>query len=89
MALFRQTGNSLGMATALEGLGETWLKKDSQEAARHFGKAEAIRNQIGAILPRIDRPGYERAIASIQTKPGEAAFMETWGVGRDVSEFHP
>jgi len=54
-------------------------------AVRLCGMAEALRETIGAPLPPIERPAYERTIAAACAQLGEEAFARARTEGRSMS----
>ncbi len=56
-----------------------------ERAARLWGVAEALREAIGAPLPPDERPDYEREVAAVRARLGEAAFAAAWQEGRALS----
>jgi predicted ATPase/DNA-binding XRE family transcriptional regulator len=83
MELYRQMGNRLGVATALEASATLTMSKNPAKAAELFGASEAIRTELGAPLPRIDKPGFERDIGLIRAQLGDDAFARAWERGSD------
>jgi predicted ATPase/DNA-binding SARP family transcriptional activator/DNA-binding CsgD family transcriptional regulator len=55
---------------------------DGTRAARLYGAAEALRETIGAPLPPVDRPDYDRSVAAARSRLDEAAFAAAWAEGR-------
>lgn len=54
-------------------------------AVRLFAAAEAIQEQMGAILPESMRSRMRQALAAAQTQLGETAFADAWAEGRAMS----
>ncbi len=54
----------------------------SGRAARLWGAAEAIREQIGAPLPLAEHARYAAAVAHARAALGEHAFEAAWAEGR-------
>ena len=54
-------------------------------AARLWGAAEALRENIKVSLPRVARPEYEQAVALVRTRLGEKAFTTAWQEGRAMT----
>ncbi|MGE5249410.1 MAG: ATP-binding protein [Bacteroidota bacterium] len=82
LALFREAGSRLGIATALEGFAAAALHQDARAAARLLGTAAAVRLAIGAPLPPVDRPAYEADLDVLRAALGEAAFADAWARGQ-------
>jgi hypothetical protein len=73
---FSESGSRLGIATALEVFAALEMSEHPERAARLFGSAEALRSAIGAPLPPVDRPGYERDVAAVRAQIGEPGLAE-------------
>ena len=79
LELFRGLGHKLGIAEALEELGAVSAAQgDGAQAAMLFGAAHALREQMGAPLPLVDRAGHDSLLAACRAQLGEAAFAEAW-----------
>jgi tetratricopeptide (TPR) repeat protein len=85
LGLFREMNSRLGIATALEGFAELAVSENAIRAAHLFSAAAVIRKAIGAPLPPVDRPAYERDIAAIRAQLDEVAFTDAWAQGQDDS----
>jgi tetratricopeptide (TPR) repeat protein len=85
LGVFCQIHSKLGIATALEGLAGIAVSGDAEQAARLFGAAEAIRDTIGAPLPPVDRPAYERDVAALRTHLDNQAVARRWAEGRALT----
>jgi len=82
LGLFLETDAKLGVATALEGFAGLLLSEDGARAARLFAAADALRAAIGAPLPPVDLPAYEREVAALRAELGESAFGQAWAQGK-------
>jgi non-specific serine/threonine protein kinase len=72
----------LGITGCLRGLASVAALTDRFErAARLFGAAEALREVVGAPVPR-HHARYDRAVASVRADLGADAFAATWAAGR-------
>jgi predicted ATPase/class 3 adenylate cyclase len=83
-ALRRRTdlGDKPGIAECLERLSAVVGQHGEHErAARLLGAAAALRRAIDVPPPPVDRPGYERLVATIRTPLGEAAFQAAFAAG--------
>jgi tetratricopeptide (TPR) repeat protein len=81
LALFRALGHRLGIAEGLEELGAlSAVQGDGAQAALLFGAAHALREQIGAPLPPVDRPAHDAVVAAARAQLGETAFAEAWAL---------
>jgi tetratricopeptide (TPR) repeat protein len=74
LRLFSESDFKLGIAMALEVFAGLVTSENPERAARSFGSAEAIRYAIGAPMPPVDRPGYERDVAAVRGQIGEIGF---------------
>jgi len=54
-------------------------------AARLFGATASLRDALGALLPPVDRPTYERAVAHTRATLGDGAFSSAWMDGQGLS----
>ncbi len=54
-------------------------------AARLCGMAQSLREAVGAPLPPVERPTYERTVATGRARLGEAAFNRARTEGRSMS----
>ncbi len=64
----------VGMLLAAEG--------KAREAALHWGRAEALREELGAPRHPVKRADYEQAVAAARRELGEEAFATAWAKGR-------
>jgi len=76
LRLFSESGSRLGIAIALEVFAGLVKSQEPERAAHWLGSAERIRSAIGAPLPPVDRPGYERVVAAVRDQIGETGFAE-------------
>jgi DNA-binding CsgD family transcriptional regulator len=56
-----------------------------QYAARLFGAADAIRQQIGGVRFAVYQAGYDAAVESLRDALGEGAFEAAWTEGAALS----
>ncbi|MGH2615017.1 MAG: ATP-binding protein, partial [Thermomicrobiales bacterium] len=85
LTLHWDDGDSGRIASCLTGLGiVAALAGQGERAARLCGAAEALRETIGAPIPRY-RGQFERAIGAARTALGEQAFAAAWAAGRALS----
>ncbi|WP_329403947.1 BTAD domain-containing putative transcriptional regulator [Streptomyces melanogenes] len=81
----RRTGDPRAVALALEGLaGAQSLAGRAHHAARLLGTAAAVRESVGAPLPRAERGDVDRATARARETLSEDAFATAFGQGRDL-----
>ena len=84
--LAQKADDKLNIASALEGLASVVATQGVYTwAARLWGAAEALRESIGAPLPAVERPAYERAVAAARAHLGESAFATAWIEGRGMT----
>lgn len=84
--LARNAADKLNIASALEGLASVVATQGvSTWAARLWGAAEALRESIGAPLPAVERPAYERAVAAVRAHLGKSTFDTAWAKGRGMA----
>lgn len=78
-----EMGDREGMAAPLEGLAAVAAAQGhARRTARLYGAANALREAIAAPMPPVDRPQYERALATAQALVDEAAWSAEGMAGR-------
>jgi tetratricopeptide (TPR) repeat protein len=83
LARHRRLGTRLGIAETLEALADlAGQLQEWERAARLLGAAEALREQIGAPIPPVERTAHDRATALTLERLGEEAFLAAWAEGR-------
>jgi predicted ATPase/DNA-binding CsgD family transcriptional regulator len=86
LALCQELGYHLWIATCLEGLaGVVAAQGEPAWAARLWGAAEALRETIGAPIPRVYRPTYEHSVTVARAQFGEKPFAAAWAQGRAMT----
>jgi ATP/maltotriose-dependent transcriptional regulator MalT len=66
----------------LEGLGAVLARQGAvREAARLWGRAEALRKAIGACIPPVYRSTHDCSVATVRAQLGEKAFAAAWAEG--------
>jgi predicted ATPase/DNA-binding CsgD family transcriptional regulator len=89
LLLARKADSKCNVATCLEGMaGVLAALGELPQSARLWGAAEAQREAIGAPIPAVYRPTYERAVRSARTKCGEKAFAAARAEGRTMTLEH-
>jgi predicted ATPase/transcriptional regulator with XRE-family HTH domain len=83
--LYERMGQKSGIATSLERLAGLASEKDAVDAANLFGSAEAMRERIGAPLPPVDYPLYEKDFARVRAQLGDRAFARAWANGKSLT----
>jgi non-specific serine/threonine protein kinase len=58
---------------------------DGARAARLFGAASRLREELGATLPPFERELNERALAAVRRQLGEVAYAAAWAEGRAMT----
>jgi predicted ATPase len=83
----RQTGDRLSIAASLEGLALVALRLDEHErAARVWGGAERLREEIGAPLAPVDRSRYDRNLSAVRAAlTDQSVFDKAWQEGRAMT----
>jgi DNA-binding SARP family transcriptional activator len=82
-AASRRDPSYLFVATSLDSLGESWIRRGRLlDAARILGAAEAIREMIGARPFPIARARLEPLLAGILTGEQAEPFARSWNDGR-------
>ena len=85
LAIFRAMGNKNGIAGVLEGFASLAASQERPaHAARLWGAAEALREQIGAPVPPNDQEEYNRWVDIARERVGAEAFAAAWGEGRKM-----
>jgi DNA-binding CsgD family transcriptional regulator len=86
LALNREIGGWEWTAYCLEGFASlVGAKAQGERAARLWGAAEALREEIGSPLQPSDRPDYEQSVAAARTHLDGAAWEAAWEQGRAMS----
>lgn len=82
-ALRDELGDDAGLAAALEGLAALAAARgDGMTAALRLGAAETLHERASVPVPTIDRPFYERWLATTRDLLDERAFAAAWTAGR-------
>jgi DNA-binding NarL/FixJ family response regulator len=80
---------NLNLPLYVEGLAEVVAAQgEGAWAARLWGAAEAMRDDLNAPLPSVFRMEYERAVAAARTQLGEEAFANAEAEGRAMTLEH-
>jgi tetratricopeptide (TPR) repeat protein len=86
LVLFHDTGDRVNTAINLEGLAAVFSSTSkSEQAARLFGAASAVREDAGAPLPAHDRDDYERNLRVTRAALGENGFASAWQEGTEMT----
>ena len=87
LEIARQLGDSWAIVNALDGLAAVIAALGGAlRAARIWGAAVRIREEIGSPLPPTERQLHEGRVATARANSGDAAaFEETWTAGRGLT----
>jgi tetratricopeptide (TPR) repeat protein len=86
IAIFDGLGDRDGVANALEGFALLASTKDaSRRAARMWGAAERLRDEVGAPIRLHDQAEHNRSVSSARAACGNDAFNEAWLEGREMA----
>jgi hypothetical protein len=83
LTIQQELGDQWGIAWFLEGMAPVALAlSGAGPAARIWGAAERLRNEIGAPMPAADRPRYDRQVAAARLAAQDDATLDTaWREG--------
>ena len=85
LAASRKRNHKPHIAPCLEGVARSIAAQgDILRAARLWGAAEALREALGAPIPRIYRAVLEQAVGQARDRAGEEAFARAWAEGRTL-----
>ncbi|GAA2213206.1 BTAD domain-containing putative transcriptional regulator [Nonomuraea monospora] len=86
LVVARKVGDPRATALALEGLaGALALRGRPEEAARLLGRAAALRESVGAPLPRGERGDVDRITAALRTALGPDALATALAAGAGLT----
>jgi hypothetical protein len=86
VSIHRTVGSGEGVAGTLEGLGNAVAATSPLAAARLWGHAQRIREEIGAPVRSPDKPENDRLLAvARETLDDAAAFDTAWQDGREMT----
>jgi len=86
LAAFDAVGDRRGIAEVVEGLaGIAGLEGRADEAARLFGVAEGLREELGAPLLPADNGRYDALLAAAREQLDAEQFRQAWAAGRATS----
>jgi non-specific serine/threonine protein kinase len=86
LRLRRDQGDRLGIAWSLGGIAATSSRTEPHAAARLWGRAERLHQELGSPLPPRNRTSYERLVAAARVRLGDdAAFERAWQQGRAMT----
>jgi DNA-binding CsgD family transcriptional regulator len=73
------------LAGILECLADLARDADSQQAARLFGAADALRQRTGIVRFKVHQAAYEASVGALREAMGESAFDGAWAEGAALS----
>jgi hypothetical protein len=86
LAIAGEIGDKELLASGLAGLARVVARQGEPAwSVRLWGRAEALRDAIGAPLQPIERAEYEQAVAAVCDHLGESAFVAAWTQGRAMT----
>jgi ATP/maltotriose-dependent transcriptional regulator MalT len=86
LTLARKVDDKGYTASYLEGLADVVAAQGEPPwAAQLWGAAEALRETIGAPIPPVFRPTYERSVTAARAQLGEKPFAAAWAQGRTMT----
>lgn len=87
LTINRESGDRFRIANSLEAIASiTFTVGRTARAARVWGHAERLREEIGVPLPAVELPGYNRRIAAARVGFGDdATFDLAWREGREMT----
>ena len=85
LQLFDGMSDMPGMATTTERLGELAVERgEFERAAELLGRAEALRSDVGMVVPAVAREEHGRAVAAIRAALGDERFERAWASGSEA-----
>jgi predicted ATPase/DNA-binding SARP family transcriptional activator/Flp pilus assembly protein TadD len=86
LTLSSKLGAREDIAGCLEGMAALFSRqKQPANAAKLYGAAEKLRDQIGAPIPASDQTYYERMKTEVRAQLGESAFNIAWARGQAMT----
>lgn len=83
LALFQEIEDQRNIALALTSLGNVFrIEKDYEQAARLWGAAEALREEIRSPLTPVEREEQDRQVTTTRDALGDEVFARAWAEGR-------
>jgi predicted ATPase/DNA-binding CsgD family transcriptional regulator/Tfp pilus assembly protein PilF len=82
LALHSEVGDKAGVVEALEGLAElSGEDGDLRRAVRLLAAAQLLREQLGYVVPPVDRHRHERVVSSLRERLSAEEFASSWNDG--------
>jgi predicted ATPase/DNA-binding SARP family transcriptional activator len=86
IGILKELGDKLGTAESLEGLAAVRLaQSEPRQAVRLLGATHAVRESIGAPLPRIEQGRYDRQVEQARAAVNQDTFAAAWEEGRALT----
>jgi predicted ATPase/class 3 adenylate cyclase len=83
LQMLSRIGARLDIARTIEGFAAlAEVEQRAELAARLWGAAEALREQLGTPIWPVDVPDYERRVSAARVQLDETAFAAAWAAGR-------
>ena len=85
LTICQEISDRVDAADAIEGLALVAVAMDvPRQAARIWGAAERLREELGSPMPPYEQAAYMRALAHARAALGDDAFNEAWREGREM-----
>lgn len=86
LSLDRELGDERGIAGVIDGLASVMAAlNDPILAARLWGAAERLRDEIGVLQSAADQSRYGPQVSAARATVGDEAFVAAWREGREMS----
>jgi non-specific serine/threonine protein kinase len=86
LLLQQRVGDKQGIWLNLEGLAALAAHEGNPaHAARLLGAADAVRDEIGAVMQPLQRQGHEEHVATTRAALSDVAFAAAWTAGRALT----
>ena len=86
LAIFQEISDRVDAAGAIEGLALVAVAMGApRRAARIWGAAERLHEELGSPMPPYEQAAYVRAMAHARAALGGDAFNEAWREGREMT----
>ncbi len=86
LTMLRELGAKARICECVEGLASMACAQGQPErGARLFGAAQALREAIGAPMPRSDHVAFDPQVDTLRATLGDAAFVTAWAQGRAMT----
>jgi tetratricopeptide (TPR) repeat protein len=86
LTIARALADDLVIAAVLESFAELALAKQAPErAARHYGAAAHLREEVEVPIPIEERADYQKGVVAARAALGDDAFERAWSEGRAMT----